>query len=137
MKNYISIAYQEAIKAYKKKEIPVGAVIVKNNKIIAKARNNRQKKFNLFGHAEINCILKAEKKVKDWRLDDCEMYVTLAPCEMCRLFINESRIKKVYYLTSNEKQEIANKRFKQINCDKKLINDYKKILTSFFSELRK
>jgi len=84
MKDFFDVALLEAQKAFKKGEIPVGAVIVKDNKIIAKSHNNRQKKFNVYGHAEINCIIKAAKKIKDWRLDDCEMYVTLEPCDLCK-----------------------------------------------------
>ena len=100
---YIKIILKEAYKAYKYEEIPVGALIVYNDKIISKAYNNRQKKNNILGHAEIESILKAEKKLKDWRLDNCIMYVTMAPCKMCEVIINESRISKVYYLIKNNK----------------------------------
>ena len=132
---YMQVAYNEAIKAYKKNEIPVGAVIVKNNKIIAKAHNNRQYKYNVLGHAEINAILKVEKKIKDWRLDGCTMYVTLAPCQMCQMIIKESRIDKVYYLL--EQKNVKNtKNIVQTNDCKQLKNEYQKIVDNFFKKLR-
>lgn len=134
MENYFYVAYKEALKAYKKKEIPVGAVIVKNNKIIAKSHNNRQKKHQIIGHAEINAILKAEKKLNDWRLDGCELYVTLEPCDMCNIIIKESRINKVYYLVPNCKKNIANK--KRTNISSELSNKYRELLTNFFEKLR-
>ena len=137
---YMNIAYKEALKAYKKKEIPVGAIIVKNNKIISKAHNDRQKRFNILGHAEIKSILKAEKKLKDWRLDDCEMYVTLNPCKMCKMLISESRLKKVIYLSENDKnnknQEKSNNII-QTNVCILLKMQYEKLLKTFFKEMRK
>ena len=137
---YMNIAYKEALKAYKKKEIPVGAIIVKNNKIISKAHNDRQKRFNILGHAQIKSILKAEKKLKDWRLDDCEMYVTLNPCKMCKMLISESRLKKVIYLSENDKnnknQEKSNNII-QTNVCILLKMQYEKLLKTFFKEMRK
>lgn len=135
MKIFMEEAYKEALKAYKRNEIPVGAVIVRNNKIIARGFNNRQKKYNLLGHAEINCILKAEKKVKDWRLDDCEMYVTLEPCEMCNVFIKESRLKNVFFLVSKQKS-VQNSDFSQTN-DCFFVEKYQNLLADFFNNLRK
>lgn len=136
MNKYMEIAYKNAIKAYKHDEIPVGAVIVKNGKIIAKSRNNRQKKHYLLGHAEINCILKAEKKLKDWRLDGCDMYVTLEPCEMCSRFIQESRLNNVYFLSFQHKKEEKNS-FLQTNDCQELKHMYEKLLNSFFFKIRK
>ena len=132
---YMKIAISEAIKSYKKNEIPVGAVIVKNDKVIAKAHNNRQYKYNVLGHAEINVILKAEKKIKDWRLDGYTMYVTLAPCKMCQMIIKESRIDKVYYLLDQQNQNNT-ENIIQTNICKKLKNDYQKIVNNFFKKLR-
>lgn len=132
---YIQIAYYEAIKAYKKNEIPVGAVIVKNNKLISKAHNNRQYKYNVLGHAEINAILKAEKKLKDWRLDGCTMFVTLEPCKMCQLIINESRIDKVYYLLEQKNQNSI-ENITQTNDCIQLKKEYQKIVDNFFEKLR-
>lgn len=127
--NYFEEAIKEAIKAYKKGEIPVGAVIVKNDKVIAKAHNNRQFNHNVLGHAEINCILKAEKKIKDWRLNECDMYVTLEPCEMCNMFIKESRIKNVYYLMNKSNSA-------QTNVRSDLLAKYEDIVNNFFNNLR-
>lgn len=90
-------AYKEAIKAIKEDEVPVGAVIVKDNKIIARAYNKKEKNNNPLGHAEILCIKKACKKLGDWYLKDCELYVTLEPCVMCCGAIINARIKKVYF----------------------------------------
>ena len=132
---YMQIAYNEAIKAYKKNEIPVGAIIVKDNKVIAKSHNNRQYKYNVLGHAEINAILKAEKKNKDWRLDGCTMYVTLAPCYMCQMIINESRIDKVYYLL-DQKNKMNKENIIQTNDCKQIKKEYQKIVDDFFEKLR-
>ena len=76
-KEYFDLAIKEAKKAYKRDEIPVGCVIVNNQKIISKAHNTREKSNNILGHAEINAIQKASKKLKTWKLDNCELYVTL------------------------------------------------------------
>ena len=96
-------ALKEAKKAYNKLEIPVGAVIVKNGKIIARAHNQKETKCDTTKHAEILAIQKASKKLNSWRLIDCEMYVTLEPCSMCAGAIINSRIKKVYIGTKDEK----------------------------------
>lgn len=95
----MNMALEEAKKAYKKGEIPVGAVIVKNNKIIAKAHNLKEKKKNCICHAEMIAISKVSKKIKNWRLNDCTMYVTLFPCPMCAGAINQARISKIVYGT--------------------------------------
>ena len=96
-------ALKEAKKAYNKLEIPVGALIVKNGKIIARAHNQKETKCDTTKHAEILAIQKASKKLNSWRLIDCEMYVTLEPCSMCAGAIINSRIKKVYIGTKDEK----------------------------------
>lgn len=138
MERFFEVALKEANKAKSKNEVPVGAVLVKKGKIIAKSYNNRQKKHRFFGHAEINCILRAEKRIKDWRLDDCELYVTLEPCEMCKVFIKESRIKTVYYLLSQKKCEKIEKNveFIQTNDCDKLQKEYENTLNDFFQKLR-
>ena len=96
-------ALKEAQKAYDKGEVPVGAVIVKNNKIIARAHNEKEIKQDTTRHAELLVIQKASKKLQTWRLLDCEMYVTLEPCAMCAGALIQSRIKKVYIGTADEK----------------------------------
>lgn len=102
MKQYMDIALKEAKKAFKKKEIPIGAVIVKNGKIISKAYNRKEKKQISVYHAEIIAISRACKKLKNWRLNDCELYVTVEPCMMCCGAILQSRISTVIFGTVNE-----------------------------------
>lgn len=100
---YMKEALKEARKAYDKEEIPVGAIIVKDNKIIARAHNIKEEKNDTTKHAEIIAIQKASKKLGSWRLTDCEMYVTLEPCSMCAGALIQSRIKKVYIGTMDTK----------------------------------
>ena len=100
---YMKEALKEAKKAYNKKEVPVGAVIVKDGKIIARAHNLKETKLDTTKHAEILAIQKASKKLKAWRLKDCEMYITLEPCSMCAGAIISSRIKKIYIGTMDQK----------------------------------
>lgn len=107
--SYQQILYKLAMKAYKKGDIPVAAILVKDNKIVAKAYNKRFKNNSLLGHAEIICILKGTKKLKSWRLTDCDLYVTLEPCAMCREVIKEARVENVYYLCDKTKN-VVNKR---------------------------
>ena len=94
---YMKIALKEANKAFKKNEVPIGAVIVRNNKVIAKAHNLREKNRLATSHAEILAIEKANKKLKSWRLDSCTLYVTIEPCPMCAGAIIQSRIKELVY----------------------------------------
>ena len=94
---FMKEAYKEALKALKYDEVPVGAIIVKDNKIIAKAHNKKESKNLAINHAEIIAITKASKKLNTWHLDDCTMYVTLEPCPMCAGALIQSRIKKVVY----------------------------------------
>ena len=133
--DFFDIAIKEAQKAYKKNEIPIGAVLVKKDDFFVKSHNNRQKKHYILGHAQINAILKAEKVLKDWRLDGFEMYVTLEPCKMCKMIIQEARISKVYYLIKQEGVENSQYIFvENYNVDK--IECYKKMLKDFFGKLR-
>ena len=100
---YMEEALKQARKAFEKEEVPVGAVIVKENKIIARAYNLKETKNDSTKHAEIIAIQKASKKLNAWRLTGCEMYVTLEPCSMCAGAIIQSRIKKVYIGTKDAK----------------------------------
>ncbi|MDE5540081.1 MAG: nucleoside deaminase, partial [Bacilli bacterium] len=100
---FMKEALKEARKAYNKEEIPVGAVIVKNGEIIARAYNLKETKKDTINHAEILAIKKASKKLNSWRLTDCEMYVTLEPCSMCAGALIQSRISKVYIGTMDYK----------------------------------
>ena len=100
---FMKEALKEAKKAYKKEEIPVGAVIVKNGEIIAKAHNLKEVKKSSISHAEILAIQKANKKLGAWRLENCDMYITLEPCMMCMGAIINARIKKIYVGTLDPK----------------------------------
>ena len=93
----------EAYKALKNNEIPVGAVIVKYNKIISQACNKKENECDVTKHAELIAISKASKKIKNWRLEECTLYTTMEPCMMCSGAIEQSRIKKIVYGTKNEK----------------------------------
>ena len=94
---YIKLALKEAIKSYLQDEVPIGAVVVKDNKVIAKAHNTRNKTQNAINHAEVLAIAKACKKLKSWRLDGCDIYVTMEPCPMCAGAILNARIKNLYF----------------------------------------
>ena len=102
MKKYMIEALKEAKKAFELGEVPIGAVIVKDNKIISRAFNKKESSNLATSHAEILAINKACKKLNNWRLLDCTLYVTVEPCLMCCGAIIQSRIKKVVYGTSNE-----------------------------------
>ena len=139
-------ALKEASKAYKEDEIPVGCVIVKEGKIIARAHNRKVNKNNTLYHAELIAIDKASKKLDSWRLTGCEMYVTLEPCPMCAGALINSRMSKLYIGTKDPKAGACGS---VLN----LLSDYKfnhkveveygvlqkeceKILKEFFKELR-
>ena len=144
---FMKEALKEAKKAYKKEEIPVGAVIVKDNKIIARAHNLKEFKNNSICHAEILAIQKACKKLNSWRLLDCEMYVTLEPCSMCAGALINSRIKKVYIGTADEKTGACGSKLNLledfkfnhiVEIEKYILKDEcEEILKDFFKNLRK
>ncbi len=104
MNHYMSLALLQAQKAFKKDEVPVGAVIVKNGKVIAQAYNKREKKQNALYHAELLAIDKACKKLKTFRLTECELYVTLEPCPMCAGAIINARLKQVVFGAYDKKR---------------------------------
>ena len=130
------------IKAAKKNESPVAAIIVYNNKIIAKAYNKRNKSNKTIDHAEIIAINKANKKIKNWRLNKCTLYCTLEPCEMCTTVIKESRIEEVYYIMKRnplKKQYNKTKFNNLIDSNKefdKLTQNYKKLMKNFWENKR-
>ena len=94
---YMKMALKEAEKAQKEDEVPIGAVIVLDGKVVARAHNQMEKRQSATAHAEMIAIEKACKKLKSWRLLDAEMYVTVEPCSMCAGAIANARIKKVYF----------------------------------------
>ena len=144
---FMEEALKEAKKAYKKLEIPVGAVIVKDGKIIARGHNLKETKEDPTKHAEIIAIQKASKKLSAWRLIDCEMYVTLEPCAMCAGAIINSRIKKVYIGTMDEKTGAVGSVLNlfedftfnhKVEVEKGILQEEcKNMLKQFFKELRK
>lgn len=139
---YMNIALKEAKKAYNKGDVPVGCVIIKNNKIIAKAHNKKETHKNAIKHAEIIAISKACKKLKTWHLEDCSLYTTMEPCLMCTGAIVQSRINNIYYATANDSfGELENnikKYNKKIYINKGIFeNESKQILKQFFKKKRK
>ena len=100
-KNFFDIAFNYAQFSYKNNEVPVGAIIVKNNEIIGYGYNSKEEDQSIASHAELKAILMAEKKINNWRLDDCDIYVTLDPCPMCASAIKQARIKNVFSAVSN------------------------------------
>lgn len=121
-------------KAYKNGDVPISCIIVKNNKIISKEYNKKEKKYNPIYHAEILAILKAAKKMKSWNLSECELYVTLEPCNMCKAVINEARIKKVFYILSKNKIINDTVSYKQLEIEDK--NYFLNELREFFVNKR-
>ena len=120
-------------KAIKKNEVPIAALIVKNGKIIAKSYNKVNKSNNILDHAEIICIRNASKKLHNWRLNDCELYVTLEPCSMCTEVIKKSRVGKVYYILSqNEYETENNPEYIKLDHDENIYNK----LVEFFKQKR-
>ena len=103
--HFMKQAIKEAKKAFDNDEVPIGAVIVLNDKIISKAYNKKEKQNSVLGHAEIIAIKKAERKLKNWRLENCDLYVTLEPCPMCASAIQQSRINNIYYGIENSDQK--------------------------------
>ena len=135
---YIEKIYDLAKRSYDIDEIPVGAIVVRNGKIISEGINSRESMNSVIGHAEINAIEEACKVAGDWRLDDCEMYVTLLPCMMCSGAILESRIKKIYYLCNRTNVCFQTSKF--INVEKIENSDYEEkylnLLKLFFENKR-
>ena len=134
----INIIIDEAKKAYKEGNVPVGCAILKNKKIVAKTHNRKNTENISVYHAEILAIIEACKKLETWYLDECELYVTLKPCEMCMAAIGESRIKKVCYLLDSDYYENLKKNtgnVKITKIDKE--TEYDRILSNFFKTIRK
>ena len=120
-------------KAKDKNEVPIAALIVKNDKIISKFYNKVNKSNNILDHAEILVIKKASKKLHNWRLDDCDLYVTLEPCSMCKEVIRKSRIKNTYYFI-NQNEHLTEKEPNFIKIEDKI--NFSNKLTQFFKDKR-
>lgn len=146
-KYYMKEAIKEAVKAYEIDEVPIGAIIVYGDQIIARAYNTKEKEKNPLCHAEMIAIDQACKQIGDWRLNECEMYVTVEPCLMCCGAILHSRLKKIIYGISNSKFGYV-KSIEQILTDPKnnhvveiesgiCAEECQKLMTSFFESKRK
>jgi len=143
---YMKAALREAKKAYKLEEVPIGCVIVQEDKIIARGYNRRNTDKNTLAHAEMSAIRKASKKTGDWRLEDCTMYVTLEPCQMCAGAIVQSRLGKVVIGSMNPKAGCAGSvinllQMKQFNHQVEMVTgvlegECSTMLSGFFQELR-
>ena len=144
---YMKLTLENSKTAFLKNEVPVGAIIVCDDKVIASSFNQKETDANIISHAEILAILEASKKIGDWRLDDCTMYVSLFPCPMCASAIIQSRINKLVIGAdtndlNNKKivemifKESLNKRNLQIK-EHVLENECSTILKQFFQKQRK
>ena len=143
---YMKAALAQAKKAYDLGEVPIGCVIVYEDKIIARGYNRRNTDKTSLAHAEITAIKKANKKLNDWRLEDCTLYVTLEPCQMCAGALVQARIPKVVMGTTNPKAGCAGTVMEILNNPEfnhqvevvsgVLVNECSKILKDFFVELR-
>lgn len=131
--NYIFSKMNKLLyKAKLNNEVPVGAIIVKDNKIISKAYNKTNKTNDILSHAEILAIRKASNKLKNWRLDDCTLYISLEPCDMCKEVIKKSRINNIIYFSKqNEYKTEKDPNYKFIK--NKEISEF---LSNYFKEKR-
>jgi len=143
---FMNEAIKEAVKARDIDEVPIGAVVVKNNEIIGRGHNLRETTQDSTAHAEMLAIRDANEKLGNWRLEDCEMFVTLEPCMMCGGAMVLSRLKKVYYGPVDQKSGAAGTLMNVLNVEKLnhqvevesglLEEDCRHLLTSFFKDLR-
>ena len=134
--NYIDKTIEEAKKSLLSEDVPIGALIVLNDEIISYGYNTREKDYSVLGHAEINAIEQATRKLKRWNLSDCELYVSLEPCSMCKEIIKQTRLKKVYYLLSkpDSKKEYDKTQFIKLESNSE--QTYANILSDFFEKKR-
>lgn len=137
---YINELINLSKKSLKKSEVPIAALIIdKNGKIISKAYNTRNIKQQTINHAEILAITKANKKLKSWRLNNCTLYVTIEPCDMCKSVIKESRIQNVYYLLPRlpEKNQYNKTIFNKLKDMSEKEDKYQEIINKFWKNKRK
>lgn len=137
MENYLSKIIELSKLSLKSGDVPIGAIIVKDGKIIGEGFNTREKDQDIMGHAEINAIKDASLKLNNWNLQGSVMYVTLKPCSMCLSVIQESRIDFVYYLLDKPENKFEYSRTAIHNFDDSPAKEeYMKILKDFFKKLR-
>jgi len=143
---FMKKAIKQAKKAADINEVPIGCVIVKDGEVVAKGYNRRNTDHSTLSHAEITAIRKASKKLKDWRLEDCTLYVTLEPCQMCAGAIVQARIKRVVVGSMNPKAGCAGSvlnilQMKEFNHQVELVTsvldeECSELLKDFFKKLR-
>lgn len=131
-KEYFDFAFLEAEKAFINNEVPIGAVIVKNSEIISVGHNKKEETHNCIAHAEIIAINEAVNKIKNWRLDGCEIYVTLDPCPMCASAIKQARISTVYSALSNS--DANNSHIIELIFEKDKVNPTVNFVSNIFPE---
>ena len=133
-------AIKESLKAFKNNEMPIGAVIVLNGKVISSAYNKKEMKKDPTMHAEIIAIKKAAKKIGDWRLNKCSIYATMEPCPMCMGAIKEARLEKIYCGIRNEKSHFKGEGIAEmLNLDIEygiLAAEISQIIKNFFNSIR-
>lgn len=136
MIGYVEKIIELAKKSLETGDVPIGAIIVRDNEIIGEGYNTREKKQDVMGHAEINAIKMAADRLNNWNLSDCDLYVTLKPCQMCSEIIKQSRINRVIYLIEKpeNKREYSKTKFMLISNN--FSKDYAEILSNFFKDLR-
>ena len=137
---YINELINLSKKSLKKSEVPIAALIIdENGKIISKAYNTRNIKQQTINHAEILAITKANKKLKSWRLNNCTLYVTIEPCDMCKSVIKESRIQNVYYLLPRlpEKNQYNKTIFNKLKDMSEKEGKYQEIINKVWKNKRK
>lgn len=124
--------------AARNNEVPISAALVCDGKIVASAYNKRNISNNVFDHSEIIVISEYAKKNDNWHLNNCDLYVMIEPCDMCKLFIKESRIRNVYYLLDKPSYKKMYSKTNFINCNEynELINEYKNIIDLFWKNKR-
>ena len=145
-REFLDLAFELAEKAFSLDEVPIGAVIVKDNKIIGCGYNQKESNTSVLKHAELIAIEEASKNLNNWRLEDCDIYVTLDPCPMCASAIKQSRIKNIYSALNNTDEkylEIIEKIFVGDNTNPSVnfisnlaVDKSKNLLNSFFKKQR-
>ncbi len=143
---YMDLAFTKAKEAFDKNEVPIGCVVVKNNKLLASNFNTKEIDNNVLSHAEIKCIIEASSNLNNWRLIDCDVYVTLDPCPMCASALKQARVRNVYSALENmdENNSFIIKQIFNADKNNSSINFYsnldvdksKLILKNFFEKQR-
>ena len=136
MNNYFIECIKEASLAEMNGDVPIGSVVVFNNEIIGRGHNNRLLSKDVTAHAEVLAIHEAAEKIGDWRLEKCDLYVTLEPCAMCKEIIKESRINRVHFLISKDNYKHSSNKtefccYENKSFQQDILN-YKEKLSNFF-----